>query len=451
METNEKPDAVKSQAQTQTNAHSQSQGSSQDGVDVSNAADPVAEDSQNELEQQSDSETANEHQDEENVTRLEYEGKELILIGTAHVSKRSAEQVKEIIDREQPDTVCVELDQQRYHSITAGQKWKDTDIFRIVKEKKATLLLMNLIISSFQRRMAKQFGVTPGQEMIQGINSAKENNARLVLADRDIQVTFQRVWHGIGLIGKLKLMIQILMSLVAGEEITEEEMEAMKSKDLLAAMLEEFTDSFPQLKKPLIDERDQYLSQKIKTAPGQKIVAVLGAAHVPGILEQIHHEQDLRSLSQVPQKSRWPRIIPWLIPLVILGIIGYTFFLNRDIGISQSISWVLWNGSFSALGALVAWGHPLTILAAFLAAPLSSLNPFLAAGWIAGIVEALVRRPRVQDFESLGDDLTTFRGFWTNKVTKVLLVVALTNVGSTIGTFIGGADVIRRFLEAIGG
>ncbi len=389
--------------------------------------------------------------DEENVTRLDYQGKELILIGTAHVSKRSAEQVKEIIEREQPDTVCVELDQQRYQSITAGQKWKDTDIFRIIKEKKATLLLMNLIISSFQRRMAKQFGVTPGQEMIQGIESAKEHNARLVLADRDIQITFQRVWHGIKFFGKVKLMVQILMSLVAGEEITEEEMEAMKSKDMLAAMLEEFTDSFPELKVPLIDERDRYLSQKIKTAPGQKIVAVLGAAHVPGILEQIHHEQDLFALSRIPQKARWPRAIPWLIPLVILGIIGYTFFLNRDVGISQSISWVLWNGSFSALGALAAWGHPLTIVAAFLAAPLSSLNPFLAAGWIAGIVEALVRRPKVQDFESLGDDLTSFRGFWTNKVTKVLLVVALTNLGSTVGTFIGGADVIRRFLEALAG
>lgn len=392
-----------------------------------------------------------EHSDEDNVTRLQYEDKELILVGTAHVSRKSAEQVQAVIEAEQPDTVCIELDRQRYQSIVDGQKWKDTDIFRIIREKKATLLLMNLIISSFQRRIAKQFGVVPGQEMLQGITSAKDVGAKLVLADRDIQVTFQRVWHGIGFFGKLRLMMQIMLSLFGGEDITEEDMEKLKSKDMLSAMLDEFTESFPQLKIPLIDERDQYLSQKIKTAPGQKVVAVLGAAHVPGIMQEIYRDHDLRALSVLPKRSRWPRIIPWLIPAVILGIILYTFFLNFDVGIQQSISWILWNGSFSALGAALAWGHPLTIASAFLAAPLSSMNPFLAAGWVSGLVEALVRRPNVEHFENLADDITSLKGFWRNKVTRVLLVVVLTNVGSTIGTFIGGADVIRLFLETIGG
>ncbi len=390
------------------------------------------------------------HQDEENITRLHLDGREIILIGTAHVSKRSAEQVKEVVERERPDTICVELDRQRYQSIKAKDQWQQTDIFKIIRQKKATLLLMNLLISSFQRRIAKQFGVTPGQEMIQGIDSAEELQARLILADRDIQVTFQRVWHGIGFIGKIKLILQILMSLFEGEEITEEELEKLKSQDMLNAMLEEFTASFPQLKVPLIDERDQYLSQKIKEAPGQKVVAVLGAAHVPGILQEIHREHDLAALSRRPEPSKLPRILPWLIPIVILGVIGYTFYLNRDVGIRQAVSWLLWNGSFSAIGAAIAWAHPLTIVSAFVAAPLSSMNPFLAAGWVAGLVEAVIRRPKVHDFEALGSDLTTFKGFWRNKVTKVLLVVALTNVGSTIGTFVGGADVIRMFLELLG-
>lgn len=388
--------------------------------------------------------------EEDNCTHIQLDGKEILLLGTAHVSRRSAEQVKEVIEREKPDTVCIELDQARYQTITDTKSWKDMDIFKIVKEKKATLLLMNLIVSSFQRRIAKQFGITPGQEMIQAIQSAKEIQARVVLADRDIQITFQRIWHGIGFLGKIKLMMQILMSILLNEDITEEELEELKTKDMLNAMLEEFTTSFPQLKTPLIDERDQYLAQKIKQAPGQRIVAVLGAAHIPGILEQIKHEHDLSALTKKPVPARGPRIIPWLIPAIILGVIGYTFFVNRDVGIQQSISWILWNGSFSAIGATLAFAHPLTILSAFLAAPLSSINPLLAAGWVAGIVEAFLRRPNVQHFEDLPNDITSFKGFWRNRVTRVLLVVALTNVGSTIGTIIGGTDVLRKFFQVLG-
>lgn len=388
---------------------------------------------------------------DEVVTRLQLEDKEIILVGTAHVSRRSAEQVKAIIEAEQPDSVCVELDDQRYQSIMSGSKWKETDIFKIIKDKKATFLLMNLLIASFQKRIAKQFGVTPGAEMLQGIHSAKETGAQLVLADRNIQVTFSRVWHGLGLKGKAQLILQIFMSLFEGADISEEELEKLKSKDTLNAMLSEFTDAFPQLKVPLIDERDQYLSQKIKEAPGNKVVAVLGAAHVPGIMVQIHKDHDLKALSRVPKKKKGIGMIGWLIPLAIIGIIGYTFYLNRDMGIRQSISWILWNGSFSAIGAIAAFAHPLAILTAFVAAPISSLNPMLAAGWFAGIVEAYIRRPNVQDFEDLAEDAVTLKGFWKNKVTRVLLVVALANIGSSLGTFIGGADVIRLFLETLRG
>ena len=388
---------------------------------------------------------------EDVITRLQLEDKEIILVGTAHVSRRSAEQVKAIIEEEQPDSVCVELDDQRYQSIISGSKWKETDIFRIIKDKKATFLLINLLIASFQKRIAKQFGVTPGAEMLQGIHSAKEIGAQLVLADRNIQVTFSRVWHGLGLKGKAQLILQIFMSLFEGADISEEELEKLKSKDTLNAMLSEFTDAFPQLKVPLIDERDQYLSQKIKEAPGNKVVAVLGAAHVPGIMVEIHNDHDLKALSRVPKKRKGIGMIGWLIPLFIIGIIGYTFYLNRDMGIRQSISWILWNGSFSAIGAIAAFAHPLAILTAFVAAPISSLNPMLAAGWFAGIVEAYIRRPNVQDFEDLAEDAVTLKGFWRNKVTRVLLVVALTNIGSSLGTFIGGADVIRLFLETIRG
>lgn len=384
---------------------------------------------------------------EENITRLQYGDKELILIGTAHVSKLSAEQVKEVIETEQPDSVCIELDAQRFQSVTENSKWKETDIFKVIKEKKSSLLLMNLAISSFQNRLADQFGIKPGQEMIQGIESAKEHNAELVLADRNIQVTFSRIWGNIGFMGKAQLLTSVFFSIFSKETISEEDLEKMKSQDTLSAVMDDFTKAFPRLKTPLIDERDQYLAQKIKEAPGKKIVAVLGAAHIPGITKEIHNEHDLEKLSEVPPKSKWPKIIGWTIPLLIITIIAYTFISNPAAGIDQTISWILWNGTLAAIGATIAFGHPLAILTAFVAAPISSLNPLVAAGWFSGLTQASIRKPNVGDFETLSKDVFTLKGFWDNKVTRVLLVVVLTNLGSSLGTFIGGADVLRLFFE----
>ncbi|MTW86572.1 TraB family protein [Virgibacillus dakarensis] len=384
---------------------------------------------------------------EENITRLYLDDKEYILIGTAHVSKHSAEQVKEVIEQEKPDSVCIELDEQRYQSIVDGNKWQETDIFKVIKEKKATLLLMNLAISSFQRRMAKQFGINPGQEMIQGIKSAEATGANLVLADRNIQITFSRIWGGIGLKGKATLLMQVIGSIFSKESITEEELEKMKSQDTINTILSEFTESFPRLKTPLIDERDQYLAQKIKEAPGKKVVAVLGAAHVPGIKEEIKKDHDLVRLSERPPKSKVPKIIGWSIPVLIIALIAYTFFANPSAGWQQTISWVIWNGSLSALGVVIALGHPLAIITAFIAAPITSLNPLIAAGWFAGIAQAFIRRPNVRDFENLSEDVFSVKGFWHNKVTRILLIVVLANIGSSLGTFIGGADVIRLFFQ----
>jgi pheromone shutdown-related protein TraB len=306
---------------------------------------------------------------------------------------------------------------------------------------------MNLAISSFQKRMANQFGINPGQEMIQGIESAKEIDAHLVLADRNIQTTFSRIWRGIGLKGKAMLLAQVIASIFTKETISEEELEKMKSQDMIDSMLQEFTDEFPKLKKPLIDERDQYLAQKIKEAPGDKVVAVLGAAHVPGIKEQIKQNHNLEQLSKLPPKSKIPKIIGWSIPIFIISLIIFTFMTNAEAGMAQIISWILWNGSLSALGTLIAFGHPLAVVTAFIAAPITSLEPFLAAGWFAGFVQAYFKRPNVNDFENLSDDVHSLKGFWNNKVTRVLLVVIFANLGSSIGTFVGGADVVRLFIE----
>ena len=385
---------------------------------------------------------------ENNVDIINIDDKEIILIGTAHVSKKSAEQVKEIIEETKPDTVCVELDNERYNSIINEKKWSEMDIFKIIKEKKSLLLLVNLIMGSYQRKMAEQFDIKPGQEMIQGIESAQKINANLVLADRNIQITFKRIWSGLGFWEKLKLITQIITILFTNQEISEKEIDQLKSGDTLTIILAELGESFPGLKKHLIDERDQYLAEKIKNAPGKKIVAVLGAGHIPGTKKELFNDHDLEQLSEVPLKRNFLKFISWTIPLIILGIIAYTLYINRSTGIEQIISWVIWNGSLSALGALIASGHMLTILTSFLIAPISSLNPTLAAGWFAGLVEAVLRKPQVRDFQDLSKDLS-FKEFRTNKVIKVLLIVIFANLGSVLGTFIGGADVIRLFIQSI--
>lgn len=382
-----------------------------------------------------------------NIHRLILDEKEIILVGTAHVSRQSVEEVKAVIEEEKPDTVCVELCESRYKTIVEADKWKNTDIISIIKQGKAMILLINLVLSSYQKRLARQYGLQPGQEMIQGINSAKEAGATLCLADRDIQSTMMRLWRGVGLWGKIKLFFQLVFSLFLDEEISEEEMEKMKSQDVLTSTLNELAKSFPQFKSVLIDERDQYLAQKIKEAPGSKIVAVLGAGHIPGIKEELFKEHDLAGLAKIMPPSGTARIIGWIIPIVILVLIASTFTVDKTAGMDQIISWVIWNGSLAALGTLLAFGHPLSILVAFVVSPISSLNPLLAAGWFAGLTEAFIRKPNVQDFENISDDIQTLKGFWRNKVIHTLLVVVLANLGSGLGALVGGAEVIRHFLN----
>lgn len=383
----------------------------------------------------------------ETITRLQLDDKEIILIGTAHVSKQSAEQVKKVIEEEMPDTVCVELDEQRYESIMDSNKWREMDIFKVIKEKKATLLLMNLAISSFQKRMAKHLGVQAGQEMIQGIESAKEIGANLVLADRNIQTTFARIWGNVNFWGKSKLLGEIILSVFSNETISEEELERMKSQDMINSVLNEFTEHYPKLKTPLIDERDQYLAQKIKEAPGKKIVAVLGAAHVPGIMREIKKDHDLNRLNERPPKSKVTKVIGWSIPILIIALILFTFLMNPSAGIQQTLSWVLWTGTLAAIGTAIALGHPLSILTSFVVAPFTALHPLLAAGWFSGLVQAFLRKPSVKDFESLAEDVYSVKGFWNNKVTRILLIIVFANIGCSIGTFVGGADVVRLFIK----
>lgn len=382
-----------------------------------------------------------------NVHKILIDNKEIFLIGTAHVSRQSVDEVSELIETVNPDTVCIELCDSRYQTIVNEGKWKNTDIITIIKEGRGMLLLVNLVLSSYQKRLAEQFGIKPGQEMIQGIKSAEKIGAELCLADRDIQATMLRLWRSIGLRGKFKLFYQLILSLFDDEEISEEELEKMKNQDMLESALTELSAFLPQVKAVLIDERDKYLAQNIKSAPGEKIVAVLGAGHISGIKKQIENDHDLEELAHVSPPSKLSKAIGWMIPILLIAIIASTFTVDQTTGLNQVLSWVIWNGSLAALGALIAFGHPVSIVTAFVAAPFSSLNPLLAAGWFAGLTEAWLKKPLVEDFEKISTDITSLKGFWNNKVIHILLIVAITNLGSSVGAMIGGADILMKFIN----
>lgn len=382
-----------------------------------------------------------------NITRLQVNGKEIVLIGTAHVSKNSVEEVRETIKSEKPDSVCIELDAQRFEAINQKDKWSNTDIVQIIKSKRAGFLFANILLANYQRKLAEQFGIESGQEMMEGIACAKEYGAELVLADRSIQVTFNRIWRGCSLWEKTKLLFSIILSVVDDQEITEEDLENLKSEDMLSAALSEMGSAFKGVKRYLVDERDQYLAYKIKNAPGDKIVAVLGAAHINGIKEEIYKDQDIEKLEVIPPKSNAGKILGWMIPVIIVGLVVATFIVNPSSGWEQAKSWILWTGLLSALGTLLAGGHILSALTAFVAAPITTLHPLLASGWFAGMTESYMRKPKVEDFESLPKDLKSLKGLWRNKVTKILMVVVFANLGSSLGAWLGGLNIIGIFLQ----
>lgn len=378
---------------------------------------------------------------------LQIDDKEIIFIGTAHVSKASAEEAKECIELYQPDCVCIELDEDRYETLQQPNKWKNTDILQVIKSNRAGYLLANIILSSYQRKIATKMDVSTGQEMMQGIESAKEIDAQIALVDRKIQTTFTRIWRKHSFWQKCKLIVLLISAIFDDEEISEEDLENLKQSETLEAALSEVSKQFPVVSDVLVHERDQVLAYKIKNAPGKRIVAILGAAHIPGVKEEIFKEQDIEELESVPQLSLFDKLKKWFIPFLLVVLVLSTFSLDSETGLSQIKSWILWNGTLSALGTLLVKGHLFSILTAFIMAPITSLSPLLAAGWFAGIMEAWIRKPKVSDFENISEDVTSFKGFFKNKVTHILLVVIAANLFSTLGTIIGGLDIVKSFLS----
>jgi pheromone shutdown-related protein TraB len=381
------------------------------------------------------------------VQRLVDGDRETVLIGTAHVSHESVRLVEEVIAAERPETVCVELCPSRYQALRQKDRWRDMDIIKVIREKKAFLLLSNLLLASFQKRIARKIDVTPGAEMLKAIEMADALGAQIWLADRDIRATLSRAWHALGWWSKLKLLYQLLVSIGTNEEISAAEVEQMKRQDVLEGLLSEVGRSMPKLKTILIDERDRYLAAKIRQAPGKKVVAVVGAGHLPGIQAHWNESVHLPDLEELPRPSRTGAILKWGIPasIVALFVIGF-FYGGTDAGTEMIVLWSLCTGVLSGFGAALALAHPATVLSSVIAAPFTTLHPMIAAGWISGLVEAFSRKPKVKDLESLPEDILSFRGFWRNNVTRILLVVAFTNLGASIGTLVAFPVIVKILL-----
>ena len=315
------------------------------------------------------------------VTVLPLEDERVVyLVGTAHVSKESVEDVRQTIDAVCPDRICVELCPSRYQTLTQRDHWQKMNIFKVVKQKKSLMLLTQLILSSFYRQLGKSLDVQPGAEMLEGVNLAREKDIKLVLADRDIEITLKRLWGHLGFWTKMKLLNHLLYSLFSQEKIDENLVETLKEKDQLEGIMAEFAEQFPEIKHRLIDERDLYLAQKIRDAKGRCIVAVVGAGHCKGICDYIHSDHSLDAIMQTPPKSWVPRALKWGIPALIIGLFGYGFFAKGSEHFVQNVwIWFIGNGVLSALGAALAFAHPLAIVSAFFAAPLTSLNPAIGA------------------------------------------------------------------------
>lgn len=371
------------------------------------------------------------------IERIFKEGKEIILIGTAHISDKSVELVNQVIMEEKPDTVGVELCRQRFMQLKSGKKWQETNINEIMRSGRTYLFLINLLLSNMQRKLGGKVGVKPGSEMVAATKIAGQNNIPISLLDRNVTITLKRAFSLMGLLEKIKLIGSIVLGLFGSqEELTKEKIEELKRQDIMTELMNELSSMAPTVKRVLVDERDVYIANKIMRTPGEKIVAVVGAGHLEGIKRNMDKERNLQELETIPKKKSILPYLKYLVPVIFIAILGSAiYFKGLEVGLQIFLWWFLINGVLSALGVALARGHPLSIITAFLAAPFTSLHPAVAAGWFAALVETRMQAPKVMDFESL-NALNSMGDFTKNRVTKILLVAAFANIGSTIGTVV---------------
>lgn len=385
------------------------------------------------------------------IHKLILPDQEIILVGTAHVSQTSVEEVSSLIESENPDRICIELDEGRMKSKTEKSSWENMDIRKVIKDGRGFFLLANTALSSFQRRMGEQTGTKPGDEILGAASLAKEKGIPLSLCDRDIQTTFKRAWAKSSLWNKCKLIATLLSAAFSKEEITAQELEDLKKQDTLQSMMNEMAKELPTIKEVLIDERDQYLGRSIFETEGKKKLAVIGAGHTNGVISTIEklsrgeNTPSLESLSFIPKGAPVGKIVSWLIPLLIVAILVYGFVSSGwDQGMRMFLIWIAVNCSCTFIATTASLAHPLNIIACAVTAPLFALHPALGVGMLGGILEATLRKPKVKDFESINDDAMKFSRWYKNRILHALLVFFFSSLGSAFGTLIAFPVLISR-------
>ena len=383
----------------------------------------------------------------EEVRIVEVDGREFVLVGTAHVSRESADLVRRVIEKEEPDRVCVELDEQRYKALTQKTNWEALDLKQLIRTKQLTTLLVNLLLASYQKRLGLKLGVMPGTELLEATRVAEEKGIPVSLCDRNVRITILRAWRSMSWWKKNTLLAALLAGIFGKEELSEDDLRELRQNDVLTELIQDLASEMPVLKRVLIDERDTYLAQKIRESEGKRIVAVIGAGHLDGICNSLTEgrDEELEPIERIPPALPIWKYAGWLIPAVIVGgLITLAWTKGPEVAGENLRFWILINGIPSGIGAMLALAHPVTILAAFLAAPITSLSPLIGAGYVTAFVQVYFQPPRVSDFQSVSEEILVFRSWWRNRLLRVFLAFILPTLGSVLGTYIGGAQIIRN-------
>lgn len=384
---------------------------------------------------------------------IEIDGSTITLLGTAHVSRTSAEAVEQMIRSGNFDSVAIELCPSRHNAMVNPDALAKMDLFQVLKEGKAAMVAANLALGAHQQRMAEQFDIKPGAEMRAAVEEAETAKLPILLVDREIGITLKRVYRNVPWWQRFNIIGGLFGSIISREQISEEEIEKLKEGDILESTFSQFAEEAEFIYKPLVDERDQYMSARILAELNQgdykNMLVVIGAGHMKGMKNYLEQgiekpAERIEQLDSLPPGNPFFKFLPWIIVAVVLAGFLIGFSRNTELGMQLVIDWVLINGGLAAVGATIAAAHPLTIIGAFIAAPITSLNPMIGAGMVAAAIEIFIRKPAVGDFEKLRSDTTKISGWWKNRVTRTLLVFLMASLGSGIGTYIAGFKIFER-------
>lgn len=376
---------------------------------------------------------------------IQIDNRTIHIISTAHVSKESVVEVKEAIDSIQPDVVCIELDYKRARALQNPVK-EDIDIKQIIRQKKLVSFAANLILSNYQKKIAEDLDTQVGAEMLQAIHSANEHSIPLRYIDRDVQVTLKRIWNPLSLWKKATLGVGLAASLFSKEEISEDNIEELKQSDLLMAAIDDLDESFPEVSNVILHERNIYMAQKIRELPYENIVVVIGAAHAPGMIASLNTDHDISDLDTVTEvKSH--RISGFIVPAIVVTLLILVTFKSPAMGFQQLSSWIFLSSTLSGVGALLAFAHPITIIISIATAWIGIMSPVLAVGMFAALSESYFRPPLTSEFTTLSEDVSSIKGWYSNRVLKILLIFILTTVLSSIGTLISTTNILRSLID----